>query len=357
MWPYVLVFLVPAILSLFARKQYAENVKTPIGNIGWVAFAITLALFIGWRWEVGADWSAYARYMRQAENSGLGEVLAGKDPGYQLINWIVASAGLGIVTVNLICGTIFAVALTRFCRILPLPWLGIAVAIPYAVTVVVMGYSRQGVALGLVLFALVALSERRVLHFVVWVVVATTFHKSAILLLPIAALSASQGRFWAVLWVGAFGVLGYWLLVHDSLDVLYSTYVEAQYQSEGAFIRVAMNLLPAAILLTKQKKFKFAPSERRLWKLFAWMSVGLFCLLLLTPASTAVDRVALYMLPLQFVVFSNLPVRFGSSVGGRFFITAAIIGFYASVLLVWLNYAGHADAWVPYRFFPFVEEY
>ncbi len=62
---------------------------------------------------------------------------------------------------------------------------------PYLINIVAMGYTRQSVALGFAMIGLAALGEQRVRRFVLWVLVGALFHKSAVLLLPIAALAAA----------------------------------------------------------------------------------------------------------------------------------------------------------------------
>jgi hypothetical protein len=118
-------------------------------------------------------------------------------------------------------------------------------------------------------------------------------------------------------------------------------------------IRLAMNLLPAAILFVWRKKFAFTDAELRLWLLFALISLALFGVFLASPASTAVDRIALYMLPLQLVVFSHLPdVLADPSERDVSPQVLGVVGLYGLVQFVWLNFADHAHLWVPYRFYP-----
>ena len=127
----------------------------------------------------------------------------------------------------------YSLGLVEFCRSLPRPWLALAVAVPYLVIVVAMGYSRQAVALGLAMLGLVALGKKGTGWFVFWVFLAATFHKSAVLLLPLAALAAAQNRFVAMAWGAGSLALGYWLFLEDSVEKLYVNYVEAEYQSPG----------------------------------------------------------------------------------------------------------------------------
>ena len=66
-------------------------------------------------------------------------------------------------------------------------------------------------------------------------------------------------------------------------------------------------------------------------------------------SSAAVDRLALYTIPLQMVVLSRPRSVFTSEGFG----TALIIAYAAAVQFTWLNYAHHARFWVPYHFWPF----
>ena len=121
----------------------------------------------------------------------------------------------------------------------------------------------------------------------------------------------------------------------------------------AAMIRLAMNLLPSVILLVWGKKFTFSDAERRLWLLFAIISVGLFGVFLASPASTAIDRIALYMLPLQLVGFAQAPDALGEASDPDVSVPVlGVVAYYALVQFVWLNFADHAFAWVPYRFYP-----
>jgi hypothetical protein len=166
----------------------------------------------------------------------------------------------------------------------------------------------------------------------------------------------------------------YKLLVEKDAESLYTNYVVANYQSEGALVRLLMNALPAVLFLVWRRKFQFGESEQRLWTWFAIISMGMLGLYAVTPASTAIDRVALYMLPLQLAVFSRLPDALGAKLKRRpasksagaspprgellpvrpesaSQLTAVVLLYYFVVLFVWLNFATNAGYWLPYRFY------
>lgn len=349
------MFILPAAAAYLSHSHKSRAMTSlRLGQLdgGWIFATLVLTLLIGYRFEVGGDWHNYFHYLDDVRDLDWLNVLTRSDPGYQLLNWISVEMSWGIFGVNLMGGAIFSIGLTVFCRSLPRPWLALAVAVPYVVIVVAMGYSRQGIALGAAMLGLVALGRRLVLWFVVWVVLGATFHKSAVLLLPIAALAATRNRYWTACWVAVVVVSAYWLLLQKEMETLYQNYVLAEYQSQGAFIRLAMNALPAAMLLIWRKRFQFTMSEARIWLWFAIISLALFGILMISPSSTAVDRVALYMLPLQMVVFSHLPDVLGRSRKRKKELTVAVLAYYCAVQFVWLNFANNAHAWLPYQFYP-----
>jgi len=63
----------------------------------------------------------------------------------------------------------------------------------------------------------------------------------------------------------------------------------------------------------------------------------------------AVDRVALYLIPLQLFVFARVPGLMPAHTGARTFLVFAVMAYYATVQWVWLTRADHAQYWIPYR--------
>ena len=344
MWPFWMLFLIPA----FAVLQPARLPKQQV-TFAWVAVGVLFTLMMGLRHEVGGDWINYLPQFDDAQRLTLLEVVGKTDPGYVLINWLVGWSGGSIYGVNLVCAAVTMWGTIAFCRRQPNPWLALAIAVPYMLIVVGMGYTRQGVALGFALLGLCALGRGQVLKFIVWVAIGATVHKSAVLLLPIAALATSRNRILTVALVGLSTALMYYLLVADQSERLWVNYVDQQLQSEGGFIRVMMNVVPAVLLIIFRKRLVSDPHERTLW---VWIALfAMACLPLVGLASTAVDRVALYFIPLQLFVFARIPTL-ASTVQTRTSLTVGVLAYYALVQFVWLNFATHAYGWVPYKFMP-----
>lgn len=319
--------------------------------IGWLLAWLVLSLLIGFRHEVGGDWFTYIQHLEVNNFMSFWSAVKRFDPAHGAFNWISNDMGWGVYGVNLAYGAIFSLGLVAFCRNQPRPLLALAVAVPYLVIVVAMGYSRQGVAIGLAMFALLALAERNALKFVILIAIAALFHKTAVVLVPIAALASTQRKIWTAIWVGATAVLMYVLYLQDSADTLIENYIDAQYASQGGAIRVAMNALPALLFLLNRKSFRLDRAEQALWTWVALIALAFVPAFFLSPSSTAVDRVALYFIPIQMYVFARLPDALWSG-RHRQAVHAGVVIYYGSVLFVWLNFAQHAQYWLPYQFYP-----
>ena len=77
----------------------------------------------------------------------------------------------------------------RFAEAQQRPWLAMVVAIPYLVIVVAIGYTRQGVGDRLIMAGLASYTRKgSVLRFAAYVAIAATFHKTAVVALPLVAL-------------------------------------------------------------------------------------------------------------------------------------------------------------------------
>lgn len=352
MWPYWLVFALASLAAVNAQPstRVRDHPSRPIRLDGvWLYVILAMTLMMGLRYQVGGDWFAYLRILEQARYMTFAEALERGDPGYWMTNYLVAQADGTIVWVNLCLGLLFSTGVAVFCRSLPRPWLALAVAFPYVILVVGMGYARQGVALGLGMIGFVALARGRFLGFVVWVVLGALFHKTAVVLLALGAMSVNRNRWLWIPIIGLAGLGGYTALLADDTDRLIAAYITAQYESAGALIRLSMNLVPATLFLLYRRRFVIAETERKFWTIASLMSVALFVALLGGFPSTALDRMALYLLPLQLFVFAHLPDVLGAYGRRNTEIVAMTLAYYALVLFVWLNFAANAPSWLPYQ--------
>jgi hypothetical protein len=342
------------LFSLFAAGsiEYRRREMIGSGSAPMLALAgLAAALMIGLRYEVGGDWNNYLEIYEDFRYADFATAIVRTDPGYALVSWVSIKLGCEIWFVNLVCGLIFSWGLVKFARRQSNPWLAVLVAVPYLVVVVAMGYTRQGVAIGLILAGLSNVDRQSLGRFAIYVAVAATFHKSAVIVLPLVALAATKQRVVTVGILIVTAALLYYLLVSDNVDRLIRVYVESAYGSEGAAIRVAMNLPPAFVFLMWQRRFGLPEQQRLLWRNFCFAAWIALFLLWRIDASTAIDRIALYLIPLQMFVFARIPEALGGRTGNKQ-LALLIILYSALIQFVWLNYAAHSEFWLPYQVYP-----
>lgn len=342
---YWLLFAFFATGALLTRDRPGRTNTSIILLLG----AILVCAAIGFRYNVGADWKTYKFLYSFAGHTSLGRQLEFGDAGFQLLSWCLAQAKADIWVLNLACAMIFTWGLYRFARVQSDAWLAFVVAVPYLIVVVAMGYTRQAAAIGILMAGLASLKRGgSLIRFSLYVAAAALFHKTAVMVLPLVIFSRKRNRLLNGIAGIAACVLLYDLFLANSVENLVRNYIEAEYSSQGAAIRVAMNLVPAVIFLLFRKRLRFDPAEENIWRYFSLASLVMPVLLIAIPSSTAVDRLALYLIPLQLAVIPRVTYL----VRGQLFGRVLVVAYCGTVLFVWLNFAAHARYWVPYHFYP-----
>lgn len=358
MLPYWLLFAYFAAGTLLSGIRAPETVGAAAGPFVYdrrqtsaflLGGALLIIVMVGFRWQVGTDWYAYVDKFRFAALKPLNYLTAIGEPGYVFVNWFVQQLGAGFWLVNVICAVLFTWGLYRLASVQPDPWAAILVAIPYLVVVVAMGYVRQGVAIGILMAGLAHLIRGgSVPKFLFYIAAAALFHRTAVLALPLVMFGIGRGRLVNFLTFLAVGYVLFDTLLQRHARVFIRSYLETQYSSQGAAIRVAMCLVPALLYVFFRNRLGLSPVERTMWRNFAVAAFIALLLLLVTPSSTAVDRMALYILPLQLAILSRLNLVLQN----RVVASAVVIGYSGLVLYVWLNFATFAVDWIPYQFYP-----
>lgn len=347
MTPYWLLFAVWAVGAV----QFARRADRPRSNILFIFVAALTALMVGLRFDVGGDWLTYINIYQQISFQSLWDGLKLSDPAYALFNWISAQFDWGMWLPNLVCAAVFMAGIARLANRQPNPWLTILVAVPYLIIVVAMGYTRQAAAIGVVCWALADARPDRLLRLIATIFVAALFHKTAILILPIILVPVfRRNALFGILGAGMFVVL-FAVTLLSSSEKFVNVYANSNYDSQGAAVRIAMNVVPAVLFLLLNKRMDFSPFLRSYWTLNAWLAIISVPALLSVAASTGVDRMALFLIPLQMVMYGQLPYILSRSNAPNPAALFGVLGYSLAVQFVWLNYAVNAQLWLPYLTF------
>lgn len=339
-WLMFLLAAVPAALPFALKRSQSFALLAML--------LLLFALLVGSRDQVGGDWDPYLQlFDYYATARTLADFTQG-DIAYYGLGWLIAQAGGDIHGLNALCAALLMSGLYRLCVLQPRPWLALAVATPYLVIVVGMGYTRQAAAIGLCLWALAALQQQSIRRFVLLVLCAALFHKTAVLLLPLAVLySHAKGRVKVFLMVAVTGFAAYNALLADVDALLFYNYVISDYAlvSHGGLFRALQAAVPAAMLLFWARRLGVHGREQSYWQVLAWGAIALlpFAYFFPTPA----DRLGLYLLPMQIIALARLP-SLASTAGGQWLLIGGICLYQAALLGIWLNFAENAHAWLPY---------
>ena len=357
---YWIMFAAPFIATLFL-----EHLPRVVFRVLWIGWGLALILIIGGRFTIGGDWNNYLEHFYRIESDGLSALFVSRSLGYGLVNWFVAKVGMGITAVNIVSATFFILGLCYFCQRRVLPWVAMAVAPPFMIIVVGLGFSRQAIALGFLLIALGALEKRKFFHFALLIGIGSLFHETLIMMIGLAGIvfwreiisysrknltrlrgSGASQMLILIGIVGLIGIVMFWMVsVFDSFWKYYV--VRDQWTSSGGLIRVIMNALPAVILLAAGRQWPVGSNEEKvIWRFLSYCAV--LSVLFVVPFSTAIDRVGIYLLPLQVYVWGTIPALWRDSTI-QVSIVVGILAVYALVLFVWLNFAEHSYSWVPYE--------
>ncbi|WP_404829592.1 EpsG family protein [Sphingomonas aliaeris] len=98
-----------------------------------------------------------------------------------------------------------------------------------------------------------------------------------------------------------------------------------------------------------REKFVVPDFQKSFWTVSAFASVLLVAALAASAASSGVDRMSLYFIPLQFFVYCRLPYIFGQDDKALPSVLLGVIAYCVLIQFVWLNYADNANYWMPYQ--------
>jgi hypothetical protein len=342
--PYFALFAIWLVGSI----QFSTRDQRALERILYAAALVVTILMVGLRHRVGGDWSTYETMYDDISLQSLSGSLKIAEPAYAFLNWMSAKVDGGVYLVNLACAIVFLTGLSTLIRKQSRPWLAMTVAIPYLVIVVGMGYTRQAAAIGIICWAIAGAGRDTVLAIVAKVAFAALFHKTAILFLPILlAPVARRNALMGIVGGVAFVVLAA-IALQGSSDRLVSNYINSDYQSSGATVRVAMNVLAAALYLVFRRTFTVTPPERLIWTIMSVMAIASVLALIYSSSSVGVDRLSLFIIPLQVFVYGNLPATLSARKAG-IVATLAVLSYSFAVQYVYLVHGTFSYTWLPYR--------
>ena len=344
---YWTLFIIPAFVSLWEL-----NIKKSTSKIFTFIFGLILILFIGLRNEVGGDWGSYLRnYYITGLSFDFTSYPVRSDYGYELLSYLSFQLGLPIYIFNSIIALIGVYAIFRFAKKYKQKWLFIAISIPTLITVVHIGFVRQGFATSLAILAFIYLIKEKNIKFILFSLLAISIHKTALFIIIFFLISKfinfKKYKF-EILVFSLISIFAFYFL-KDQFGNLLTYYIYSDRDiliSRGAPMRLITHIIAVLLFLNFRNYMNFSVIENRFLTLY---SILVFiAVFFVSNYSTFVDRISIYFLPFQYLLI----IKFIQFYYKNYFynlLKLSVLIFYGIIFFIWLNYSYATVRWIPYK--------
>lgn len=343
---YYFIFIIP-LFFYYISKRLSKN----LNKVNLLFVLLIFALFTGSRVEIGGDWGTYLKnYYILGKNFNLRDFNVRSDWGFEILSYFFYINKQPIFFLNLLISFFNFLCLYFFLRDKDYKWIFLIISVPFFVIVLQIGFIRQSVAISFIILSMLAIKKNYYLSFMICMILGMMFHKSSLLIFLIMILSIDR-LLSVILKYSIFfifiGIIIY--LSRGDFGNLYSNYlINISTDSKGAIPRLILVCVPSIIYLLFYNKFNFSLFEK---KFFLILSLLTFILIpLVISYSTLVDRLLIYLLPFQLVIYSSIS-SLSKNENIKKLINSSVISLFILYLFVWLNFSNSSQRWVPYSSF------
>ena len=121
------------------------------------------------------------------------------------------------------------------------------------------------------------------------------------------------------------------------------------FSSSGALPRYILSLITSLIFLFYLRKKIKNKIQKNIYTIYS--IVTLILLPLISSSSSFVDRINLFIIPLQAFVLTSLVYEINQYNIKKFIYSITVFS-YSFIMLIWFIYGTHAKYWLPYELFP-----
>ncbi|MVB10862.1 EpsG family protein [Caprobacter fermentans] len=185
---YNLLLLLILVLGLLLC-EYKKSKRNTIVFLVLSSLAMTAVAFLRAD-TVGIDYKQYETYFYQVHDGGWKFLISSAngyriEPGYSLLNYVVSlftrDVHIFMLVVAVVVVTLTAVLLYR---VSPIPWIGMFVFVSFGFYGNSLSFLRQCIAISIFLFSIEFIKKRQFVPYLLIVLLAVTFHKSIIVMIP-----------------------------------------------------------------------------------------------------------------------------------------------------------------------------
>jgi hypothetical protein len=315
---------------------------------GWL---FLLFLFVGFRYQVGCDWSGYNNIYRAAYFIKLDEaILEKKEFSFWFLNKLLHELELEYPYINVIASALFFAGLNAWSKRQPDPLAVLILAFPVLILNLAMSGIRQAIATGVLCFAYNAFIEKRLVQYIFLVLAAATFHTSAALFLVLTPLVRGEFTRSRALLGTLLALPGaYYMVTSESFAYYTNRYIgeRASEAAGGAYRASLLAITGVAFIVFLDTRWKalFA-RDYKFAKITSYMLVAALPISLYS--SVIGDRFGYYLNPAQLMILARLPYLITGTYAPVIAVVPYLVG--AVVLFTWISLSTmFLQCYVPYQ--------
>jgi hypothetical protein len=308
-----------------------------------------LFLFVGFRWEVGCDWEGYEKIFFNVMGREIDELVVDREVGFALLNALVQYFGLDYFYVNVGTSLFFFGSMYFFARRQRNPLAIVALAFPVLIMNLPLSGIRQGVAVAFLMLAINAYTDGRRFLYAALILLASSFHQSALVFLGLTPLIRIEKTIATVGLAAILSLPALYFVVTGAVGFYADRYAGDAGDAAGAPFRTGVLLIVGLLFLTlMRKRWRILyPADYEIYVIAAFAMLTILPLTLY--ASIIGDRMGYYLVPFQLVMLERIRALFSKEplvavyAGGVFF--AQLLFF---VAWIWLS-TNFGICYLPYR--------
>jgi hypothetical protein len=316
-------------------------------------------IIISLRYETGGDWKRYLYLYSVNSEVTFMSLWSWDEPLYKLISFLTYEIYPNQINLfQFVCCVIFFSSVTPFLISQKSPMLAFTFLLFPGIYIVLIGFERQALALGVLMLAYTHLNNKNNVHGIILIIISFLLHKSAIIFYPLIIFifinynfSLFFRQFWFYIFNIAMIILLYFI---TSLDLtfldkapLFNSYIQDNNSSNsrGVFFR----LIPTFISIFIYSFYIYKNNLRSMPK---WIDynylIGLFVIYFtFFGFLTLADRINYYLIP--FNIFLLISICFDKN--NNIVISKIYLCFimYLVMLLIWLGLSEFSyKMWQPF---------
>jgi hypothetical protein len=347
-----------AVLLIFSFIELRTDLTT-VQHKSMLVFIYMLFVFqVGFRWQTGTDWEPYLLHFEEINKlSDVYYTITGFEKGYSLFVLIIKYVWESYTAFLVVHALLYYVLVFSAFKKLS-PYIFISLLVFYATSMGVMGSNRQLIALGICLFALRYVVNKKSLKFFLLVGLAFLFHSSAVLFIVYYFLNRDikQSLIFATLIAAfiigrtslpilTFSFLGDNIGGMGSSKVLYYT---GSYQDESVSVSILGLIKRFLFVVLFMYNYKFLTTKLTYYKIiFNGYFVGLIIYFLFASSILVlVNRGSLYFTAMEALLLSS---QFLLLKNKHYQVNLLLLLFIVCIFLFFQSIAGYPDLYIPYK--------